>query len=115
MKITIPQATQVLAGLANEVRLEIFKTLIATGGMPAGDISQKLGVGPSTLSFHLKDLHHAGLVTRVKKGRQIIYAANFDNLNDLLAFLVDDCCGGRPELCIRIAKPAATCCDERVS
>lgn len=109
MTLSIQQATQVLAGLANEMRLEVFRTLVAKGGMPAGDLAETLGVGPSTLSFHLKDLRHAGLVTSEKKGRQVIYAANFDNLNDLLGYLMDDCCGGRPELCIRTAKPVASC------
>jgi len=112
MSLTIQQATQVLAGLANEMRLEIFRTLVAKGGMPAGDLAEALEVGPSPLSFHLKDLRHAGLVTSEKKGRQVIYKANFDNLNDLLGYLVDDCCGGRPELCIRTAKPVAACCDK---
>lgn len=112
MKITTPQATQVLAGLANEMRLEIFRTLIAKGGMSAGDLADTLSVGPSTLSFHLKDLRLAGLVTGKKKGRQVIYAANLSNLNDLLAFLVNDCCGGHPELCIRFSHSTATCCDK---
>lgn len=112
MKLNIQQATQVLAGLANEMRLEIFRTLVAKGGLPAGELADVLGVGPSTLSFHLKDLRHAGLVTSEKKGRHVIYAANFDNLNDLLGYLVDDCCDGHPELCIRTARPAAACCDK---
>lgn len=112
MKLTTEQATQVLAGLANEMRLTIFRTLVAKGGMPAGDLAVALGVGPSTLSFHLKDLRHAGLVTSEKKGRQVIYAANFDNLNDLLGYLVDDCCDGRPELCIRTVSPTPACCDK---
>ena len=67
MKMSIGQATQVLAGLANERRLEIFRTLIAKGGMPAGDLAVALSVGPSTLSFHLNVLRHAGLVTSEKK------------------------------------------------
>ncbi len=99
--MNIPEATQILAGLANEVRLQIFRILVAQGGMSAGDLAGQLGVGPSTLSFHLKDLRQAGLVSSSKQGRQVIYAANFDNLNALLGYLVDDCCGGRPDLCIR--------------
>lgn len=104
MKLTLQRAAQILAGMANEMRLEIFRTLVAKGGMPAGELADALGVGPSTLSFHLKDLRQAGLVTSEKKGRQIIYAADFDNLNELLEYLVDDCCEGRPELCIRTTK-----------
>ena len=104
MKLTLPQAARILAGMANEMRLGIFRTLVAKGGMPAGELAEALGVGPSTLSFHLKDLRRAGLVTSEKKGRQIVYAADFDRLNELLEYLVDDCCAGRPELCIRTAK-----------
>ena len=104
MTLTLERATQILAGMANEMRLEIFRTLVARGGMPAGELADTLGVGSSTLSFHLKDLRQAGLVTREKKGRQIIYAADFANLNDLLEYLVNDCCRGRPELCIRMTK-----------
>ena len=110
MTVNIQQATQILAGLANEMRLQIFRTLISKGGMAAGDLAETLGVGPSTLSFHLKDLRQAGLVSSRKSGRQIVYAADFGNLNDLLEFLVDDCCGGRPELCIRTVKPVSRCC-----
>lgn len=109
MKIDIQQATKILAGLSNEVRLLIFRTLVARGGMPAGDLAEVLDVVPSTLSFHLKDMRKAGLVTSRKSGRQVVYAADFDNLNGLLNFLVDDCCGGRPELCIRTVKPASRC------
>ena len=108
MKLSIQQATQILAGLAIEMRLQIFRTLIARGGMPAGELAEVLGVGPSTLSFHLKDLRQAGLVTSQKNGRQIIYGADFGNFNELLGYLVDDCCGGRPELCISTTKPVAS-------
>lgn len=111
-KLTVQDATQVLAGLANEMRLEIFKTLVVKGGMPAGELADAIDVRPSTLSFHLKDLHHVRLVTRRKEGRQVIYAANFDVLNELLGYLVDDCCGGNPELCIRIATPTVANCSK---
>lgn len=112
MALDVRNATMVLTGLANEMRLTIFRTLVARGGMPAGELAKCLGVAPSNLSFHLKDLYAAGLVSREKKGRQVIYAANFDNLNDLLSYLVDDCCGGRPELCIRTVTPKSSCCEK---
>ncbi|MEG3619691.1 metalloregulator ArsR/SmtB family transcription factor [Magnetovibrio sp. PR-2] len=112
MKLSVFQATQILSGLANEMRLEVFRSLVARGGMSAGELAEELGVRASTLSFHLKDLRHAGLVSSQKQGRQVIYAANFDNLNDLLSFLVDDCCGGRPELCIRTVESTKSCCDK---
>ena len=110
--MNVQEATTILTGLANEMRLKIFRTLVARGGMPAGELAEALGVAPSNLSFHLKDLHHAGLVSREKKGRQLIYAANIANLNALLGFLVDDCCGGRPDLCIRTIAPVSPCCEK---
>ncbi|MEG3617689.1 metalloregulator ArsR/SmtB family transcription factor [Magnetovibrio sp. PR-2] len=112
MSLSLFQATQILSGLASEMRLEVFRALVAQGGMSAGELAAQVKVGPSTLSFHLKDLRHAGLVTSRKQGRQVIYSANFDNLNQLLGFLVDDCCGGRPELCIRKVEPETKCCDQ---
>jgi len=110
MAVNNRQAAAILTGLANEMRLMIFRTLVARGGMAAGELAAALDVAPSNLSFHLKDLRIAGLVSGEKKGRQIIYAANFENLNGLLAYLVDDCCGGRPELCIRTVNPKSSCC-----
>ncbi len=100
------QASAVLSALANETRLDVFRTLVSKGGMPARELADSVGLTPSNLSFHLKDMRFAGLVSSRRKGRQIIYVANFDNLNALLAFLAEDCCGGRPELCIRIVAPA---------
>lgn len=112
MAIDIRDATVILTGLANEMRLSIFRMLVAEGGMSAGELAETLSISPSNLSFHLKDLYQAGLVSREKKGRQVIYAANFDNLNDLLSYLVDDCCGGRPELCIKTVEPKSICCSK---
>lgn len=99
------QASAVLSALANETRLGIFRTLVSKGGMPARELADTLGLAPSNLSFHVKDMRFAGLVSSRREGRQIIYVANFDHLNALLAFLAQDCCGGRPELCIRIVEP----------
>lgn len=110
MALDTRDATVILTGLANEMRLSIFRMLVAKGGMPAGELAETLNIAPSNLSFHLKDLYQSGLVNREKKGRQVIYAANFDNLNNLLSYLVDDCCGGRPELCIRTVEPHSSCC-----
>lgn len=99
------QASIVLSALANGIRLDIFRTLISKGGMPARELADSVGLTPSNLSFHLKDMRFAGLVSSRRQGRQVIYLANFDNLNTLLEFLARDCCGGRPELCIRIVEP----------
>ncbi len=97
--LTIEEATEILAGLANEMRLRIFRALVANGGMPAGELGAELGIGPSTLSFHLKDLRHVGLLKSHKNGRQVIYAANFDNLNKFLGYLVGECSVVNAHLC----------------
>lgn len=101
------QAAVVLSALANEIRLDIFRTLVARGGMPAHELAETVGLTPSNLSFHLKDMRFAGLVSGKRQGRQVVYAANFETLNRLLGFLAQDCCGGRPELCIRLVEPGA--------
>lgn len=90
------QAIAALGALAQDVRLELFRVLIQRGpeGMPAGAISDKLGVLPSSLSFHLQQLVHAGLITQRRASRQIIYTADFDAMNALMAYLTQNCCAG---------------------
>lgn len=85
-----------LAALAQESRLRAFRLLVQTGpqGLAASRIADLLGIAPSSLSFHLKELAHAGLVIGRQDGRFVIYSANFDTMNGLLAFLTDNCCGG---------------------
>ncbi|MFC0401788.1 ArsR/SmtB family transcription factor [Paraburkholderia rhizosphaerae] len=85
-----------LGALAHESRLAIFRALVVAGpdGMPAGEIAQQLGLAPSSLSFHLKDLSHADLVTPRQEGRFVIYTANFDAMTGLIAFLTENCCAG---------------------
>ncbi|MBK3842429.1 ArsR/SmtB family transcription factor [Paraburkholderia aspalathi] len=85
-----------LGALAHESRLAIFRVLVVAGpaGMPAGEIAQQVGLSPSSLSFHLKDLSHAGLVTGNQQGRFIFYSANFDAMNGLVGFLTENCCAG---------------------
>jgi ArsR family transcriptional regulator, arsenate/arsenite/antimonite-responsive transcriptional repressor len=92
------EAVAALAALAHETRLSVFRLLVAVGpqGMPATRISDQLQVAPSSLSFHLKELLHADLVTARQEGRFIYYAATYSRLNDLMAFLTDNCCGGTP-------------------
>jgi ArsR family transcriptional regulator len=87
-----------LAALAQEMRLAVFRLLVVAGpaGMAASKIAERLGVAPSTLSFHLKELTHAGLIVPRQDGRFVIYAANFDTMNALLGFLTESCCGGNP-------------------
>jgi ArsR family transcriptional regulator len=91
-------AVTALAALAHASRLEAFRLLVQAGpaGMSATRIAETLGVPPSSLSFHLKELSHAKLVIGRHEGRFIIYAANFDTMNALLGFLTANCCGGNP-------------------
>ena len=90
-----------LSALAQESRLDIFRLLVQKGpeGLPAGEIGERLGLPAPTLSFHLNQLRFAGLVRSQRESRSIIYSANFKAMNELLAYLTEKCCGGRPELC----------------
>jgi DNA-binding transcriptional ArsR family regulator len=83
-----------LAALAQDTRLGVFRLLVQQGpsGMAAGEIAERLGIAPATLSFHLKELTHAGLVTARQAGRFVFYAARFDAMNELLAYLTENCC-----------------------
>jgi len=95
-------ALTALAALAQESRLAIFRALVAAGpaGLSAGKIGELIGstapVAPSSLSFHLKELAHAELVSSRQDGRFVIYIANFATMNALVAFLTENCCGGEP-------------------
>ena len=92
--------------LAQETRLRLVRVLASRGasGMAAGEIAAALKVAPSTLSFHLSALEQAGLVRSTRQGRQIIYAVRFVGLRELLSFLTETCCAGRPELCGDLAR-----------
>jgi len=85
-----------LAALAQESRLAIFRLLVEAGpaGMPVGAIAEKLGIANATLSFHLKELTHAGLTVATPQGRSIIYSARFETMNDLISYLTENCCAG---------------------
>lgn len=95
------RAVALLAALAQATRLEIFRSLVAAGpeGLPAGEIALRLKVPPPTLSFHLKDLAAADLVSSAREGRSIRYVANFDAMSTLVSFLTENCCGGGPGDC----------------
>jgi DNA-binding transcriptional ArsR family regulator len=102
-------AVTALAALAQESRLAIFRLLVQAGpaGLAAGKIGEALGIAPSSLSFHLKELAHANLVASRQESRYIIYAANFPAMNALLAFLTENCCAGAP--CDSTALPECPC------
>ena len=101
------EAVAALAALAQDNRLDVFRLLVKAGpdGMPAGGVADALGLAPNTLTFHFDRLRHAGLVTVRRESRSMIYAAQFETMNELLAFLTENCCGGVSEKC----KPAAAC------
>lgn len=94
-------AVAALAALAQESRLAIFRLLVQAGldGVSAGRIGEALGVPPATLSFHLKELVHAGLISNTQEGKFVIYRAQFERMNELIAFLLEHCCEGHPEAC----------------
>ena len=87
-----------LAALAQESRLAVFRLLVRIGpeGLAASKIAEELSIPPSSLSFHLKELTHASLVIPRQDGRFIIYAVNFETMNEVMSFLTDSCCGGNP-------------------
>lgn len=103
-------AVACLSALAHEGRLQAFRMLVQAGamGLPAGEIARRLDVPPNTLSANLNVLFHAGLVRSRRQGRSIIYTAEYDRMRVLLGFLVQDCCGGSPEICAPLAEVLRT-------
>ena len=104
-----PQTVRALSALAHEARLAVFKLLVQAGpdGMPAGMVAERLAIAPSALSFHLKELTHAGLLMQRPDGRKIHYSANFDAMNALIAYLTENCCNGAA--CELDGAPAECC------
>lgn len=94
-----------LAALAQESRLAVFRLLVQAGpeGLAASKIAEQISATPSALSFHMKELSHAGLVTSRHEGRFVIYSADFTTMNGLIAFLTENCCGGN------ICSPGRAC------
>lgn len=95
------QTLDALAALGQETRLNVFRLLVQVGpeGLPAGEIGERLGVRQNTMSVNLSVLAHAGLIRSQREGRHIRYFADMDGLKGLLGFLMENCCGGAPELC----------------
>lgn len=101
-----------LSALAHEGRLAVFRLLVQAGapGLAAGEVARRLDILPNTLSASLNVLSHAGLVASRRDGRSIIYTADYSNMRELLAFLMEDCCGGMPEICAPLVAIASQCC-----
>ncbi|WP_250454178.1 helix-turn-helix domain-containing protein [Caballeronia sp. ATUFL_M2_KS44] len=97
-----------LSALAHALRLRVFRLLVVAGpsGLTPGALAEQLDVPNATLSFHLKELMHAGLITQERDGRSLIYRTSFEQMNALLGFLTDNCCQGQPCL-----DPSADACD----
>jgi DNA-binding transcriptional ArsR family regulator len=100
-------AIAALGALAQETRLDVFRLLVREGvaGLPAGVIADRLGVLPASLTFHLQQLVHAGLITQRRLGRQQIYSAEYGAMNGLLAYLTENCCG-QGASCAPVCNPA---------
>jgi len=99
-----------LAALAHAHRLQVFRALVVAGpqGMTPGVMAEGVGIAPTSLSFHLKELMHAGLVTQERLGRNLVYRAAYDRMNELLGYLTDNCCAGAE--CVAAARAAACGC-----
>lgn len=102
----IKSAVLQLSSIAQEARLEIFRLLVQAGpdGLPAGNVGETLQIPASTLSFHLKELSHAGLINSRQVSRFIYYSANYEAMNGLLAYLTENCCAGAKD-----CGPASVC------
>lgn len=109
----ISAAVDALSALAQASRLKVFRLLVRTGplGMAAGEIAKKLHVPPNTMSAHLAVLSRARLVASRKEGRSVIYAVDLEGTRELLSFLLEDCCRGKPHLCAPLIEATlADCC-----
>jgi len=102
-----PHALAALAALAQDNRLDIFRLLVEAGseGMPAGSVANALKLAPNTLTFHFDRLREAGLVAVRRDGRSMIYTAQYEAMNALIAFLTENCCRGAADAC----EPPAVC------
>src|SRR6476619_5595959 len=107
-----PKIIAALAALAHQHRLRIFRLLVKEGpsGMPAGEIADAIGISATNMSFHVKELDRAGLLRSTRQGRFIRYAIDVDGMRELLTYLTEDCCQGRPELCGAVVAEASRLC-----
>src|SRR3954467_13521740 len=109
------QALSAFSALAQETRLRIVRLLVSAGpdGLPAGAVGEAVGASSSNLSFHLKELEHAGLIQSRRASRSIIYSAAYPALSGLVQFLMRDCCQGHPEVCAPALAALAACCPNK--
>jgi ArsR family transcriptional regulator, arsenate/arsenite/antimonite-responsive transcriptional repressor len=103
-----PRVVDALGALAHEHRLAIYRLLVQRGpdGLPAGAIGERVGLVPSSLTFHLQNLQRAGLITQRRESRQLIYAADFEVMNGLVGYLTENCCGNSEAVCSTSCVPA---------
>ncbi len=103
------KALQAFAALSQDTRLAVVRLLVRKGerGLPAGELAEAVDVSASNVSFHLKELERAGLIEARRQARSIIYTANIKTLSELIGFLMNDCCGGHPEICTPALSHAA--------
>jgi ArsR family transcriptional regulator len=103
---------EALSALAQPTRLAAFRLVVEhePHGLPAGEIARQLDVPQNTMSTHLAQLTRAGLLTSDKQGRTIIYRARIGQMRAVMSYLVNDCCGGRPELCAPLIEDITPCC-----
>lgn len=94
-------AIAMLGALAQEHRIRMFRLLVKAGpsGLPSSEIADQVGISPTSASFHLKELEHAGLLVATRQGRFIRYAIHVESMRELVTYLTEDCCQGQPELC----------------
>jgi DNA-binding transcriptional ArsR family regulator len=103
------QALLAFAALSQDTRLRVVRHLVRAGpkGVPAGALAEGLGISPSNLSFHLKELDRAGIIAARREARSIFYTVNYDSLRGLIRFLMEDCCGGLAQVKPRPARSPA--------
>jgi ArsR family transcriptional regulator, arsenate/arsenite/antimonite-responsive transcriptional repressor len=108
----IKEAVVALGALAQEKRLAAYRLLVEAGpeGLPAGRIAESLAVAPAALSFHLKELSHARLVSRRQEGRFLYYSADFERMVAVMTFLTHNCCKGMPHECLTVMETALGDC-----
>jgi ArsR family transcriptional regulator len=106
--VETPAVIGALGALAHEHRLAIYRLLVQRGpeGLPAGVIGERVGLVPSSLTFHLQTLQRAGLITQHRESRQLIYSADFAVMNGLVGYLTENCCGNSGADCSSSCKPA---------